>query len=227
MKLIPLLPNSKEPLRGKSWLQRISDDPETQRNWLRRGLNIGCPQRHNNLTVADFDVPGTGEQWIEEHGGEVLLSVIVRTRKGLHLYFSGQTQTRKFAHGDIKSGIGYCVFPPSRVDGHKYEFLRNDWGRLSPFPEELFPYEAPGAPPGTVTDGIRNVRRYVRGIRAISGSGGHNATFRAACCLRDAGFSEAEALAEMVEWNQTNAEPPWTVKELLHKVRDAYAKVMQ
>jgi hypothetical protein len=31
----------------------------------------------------------------------------------------------------------------------------------------------------------------------------------------------------MVEWNQTNAEPPWTVKELLHKVRDAYAKVMQ
>lgn len=62
---------------------------------------------------------------------------------------------------------------------------------------------------------------YIAHIRAISGQGGHNATFRAACKLRDSGLGEAEALAALVEWNETNAQPKWTVKELLHKVDDA------
>jgi len=47
----------------------------------------------------------------------------------------------------------------------------------------------------------------------------------AKCILRDAGLSEAETLAAMIEWNQANAEPPWTVKELLHKVQDVFSKL--
>jgi hypothetical protein len=41
--------------------------------------------------------------------------------------------------------------------------------------------------------------------------------------LRQAGLSEVEAYVAMQVWNRTNAEPPWSERELLHKVRDAYA----
>lgn len=31
-----------------------------------------------------------------------------------------------------------------------------------------------------------------------------------------------EALATLIEWNETNAEPCWTVWELQHKIRSAF-----
>jgi len=70
---------------------------------------------------------------------------------------------------------------------------------------------------------IHDGAAYIAKIRAVSGNGGHNVTFRAACCLRDAGMDEAEALLTMLQWNKTNAEPRWSDLELLHKVRDAMA----
>jgi hypothetical protein len=69
---------------------------------------------------------------------------------------------------------------------------------------------------------IRNGLAYVRRIRAIAGDGGHNNTFRAACKLRDAGLTADEAFEALVLWNETNASPPWSSKELAHKVEDAY-----
>lgn len=56
---------------------------------------------------------------------------------------------------------------------------------------------------------------------AISGQGGHNQTFRAACVLV-VGFnlSVDDALPLLAEWN-TRCQPPWTEKELLHKLESA------
>jgi hypothetical protein len=54
----------------------------------------------------------------------------------------------------------------------------------------------------------------------ISGAGGHPATFRAACeCVR-LGLGDADALALLGEYNQ-RCSPPWTDRELLHKLADA------
>lgn len=60
---------------------------------------------------------------------------------------------------------------------------------------------------------------------AISGAGGHDATFRAACVLLH-GFAlpEAEALAVLRSWNETHCAPPWTEAELRHKVKSAIGK---
>lgn len=56
---------------------------------------------------------------------------------------------------------------------------------------------------------------------AISGQGGHNQTFRAACVLV-IGFnlSVDDAMPLLAEWN-TRCQPPWTEKELLHKLESA------
>jgi len=56
---------------------------------------------------------------------------------------------------------------------------------------------------------------------AIAGDKGHNRTYTAANVLiRGFGLSVPEALPVLKEWNQ-KCEPPWTDKELLHKLEDA------
>ena len=55
---------------------------------------------------------------------------------------------------------------------------------------------------------------------AISGQGGHPATFRAACeCVR-LGLGDGDALSLLQEFNRRCA-PPWTEKELRHKLTGA------
>jgi hypothetical protein len=58
---------------------------------------------------------------------------------------------------------------------------------------------------------------------AISGSGGHNATFRAACeCVRF-GLTDAEALDALRRYN-ARCRPPWSERELQHKLDSARRK---
>lgn len=59
---------------------------------------------------------------------------------------------------------------------------------------------------------------------AISGSGGHNQTFRAACVLvLGFGLTPDDAYPLLAEWN-IGCQPQWTEKELRHKLTDAHAK---
>jgi len=59
---------------------------------------------------------------------------------------------------------------------------------------------------------------------AISGQSGHSATYTAAVGLVH-GFqlSEGDALALLSNWNQS-CQPPWTDRELIHKLREAASK---
>jgi hypothetical protein len=56
---------------------------------------------------------------------------------------------------------------------------------------------------------------------AISGSGGHNQTFRVACQLYNGwGLSETETLRWLERYNE-KCQPPWSASELRHKASDA------
>ena len=56
---------------------------------------------------------------------------------------------------------------------------------------------------------------------AIAGSGGHSATFHAACVLVNGfGLPPAEALPALMEWN-AGCQPPWSEAELRHKLASA------
>lgn len=58
---------------------------------------------------------------------------------------------------------------------------------------------------------------------AVAGQGGHNHTFRAACVLvKGFELSEEEAISLLLEWNN-GCQPPWTAREIDHKVTDAIA----
>jgi hypothetical protein len=70
---------------------------------------------------------------------------------------------------------------------------------------------------------LDRARKYLAKLPpAISGQGGHAATFRTACRLVIGfGLDRDQALTMLREWNETHCDPPWTEKELEHKVDDA------
>jgi RecA-family ATPase len=78
----------------------------------------------------------------------------------------------------------------------------------------------------TAQDRIKGAKAYLAKLPpAISGQGGHPATYRAASILAhgfELGWDDAWALLQ--EWNVTHCSPPWSEKELRHKLNDAYVK---
>lgn len=69
---------------------------------------------------------------------------------------------------------------------------------------------------------LKRARKYIEKVpEAISGQRGHDRAFYAACRLvLGFGLPKSDALALLCEWNQTCV-PPWSLKELEHKVDEA------
>ena len=73
----------------------------------------------------------------------------------------------------------------------------------------------------TVKTALDTARAYLEKLPpAISGAGGHAITFAAACWTVRLGLSDSDALALLLEYNR-HCQPPWTEKELAHKLHDA------
>ena len=69
---------------------------------------------------------------------------------------------------------------------------------------------------------VRRARAYLLCVEgAISGFRGHDRTFRVACVLAiKFGLTFEQAWPLFCEWNG-QCEPPWSEKELRHKLQDA------
>jgi putative DNA primase/helicase len=78
---------------------------------------------------------------------------------------------------------------------------------------------------GNSPDGVKRCMAYLAKLpSAVSGSGGHDATFQAACeCVRF-GLSESEQWDAMQWFNANKCDPPWSEKELTHKIKSAQEK---
>ena len=227
-RLHPLEKGGKKPVM-KNWPE-VEVTIQSIQTWFTKGLNFGviC----DKIGVLDFDAKEPAREFFAEN--RQLIKTIVLTRRGVHYWFANPQGFRNsVGTPDFRGPGGYVLSPGSLLfpdakfpAAHLYRFVDGydeiDPEKMEPLRAEWLPKRnSVGSVRGRVTDGVK----YIMHIHAVSGEGGHNATFRACCKLRDSGMSEAEALAAMVEWNKTNAEPPWEVKELLHKVRDAFTKV--
>ena len=129
---------------------------------------------------------------------------------------------------DVRGEGGYVAAPPSiHPSGNRYDWLSQPVDLQQPLPAFdpawlLEHSERLASRAALPSSAVRHVVAYIRRIEAISGQGGHNATFRAVCKLRDAGLSPEEAFAVLADWNAVHAHPPWSEKELLHKVNSAF-----
>ena len=202
-------------------------------------LNVGIVTGAvSDLVVVDADSQDAIDVWeamrrptplaVETGGG------------GMHFYYRhpGQNTLVKNQTGccgerlDVRGDGGLVVAPPSvhprtnrayrwvtpieQISLDSVPTYDSTWlsSTAMPIPQ---PFHSPSP-----TSKILRVRKYISHIVAVSGEGGHNSTYRATCRLKDAGLTPEEALYELELWSKTNAFPPWSTKELIHKVDSVF-----
>ena len=140
---------------------------------------------------------------------------------------------------DVRASGGYIVAPPSEIDGKRYVFQGvGDFSavRLATLPQAFYqqPKAAAANPAPSVVsarplpmlgsaDAVARARAYLATCdAAISGQGGHNATLHAAHAVV-VGFALDDATALQLLESEYNPRcvPPWTQKELMHKIESA------
>jgi hypothetical protein len=239
----PVVPAvGKQPAVAWSTYQRKLPSTWRVRTWFSnsdREYNLAVVTgRYAGLVVIDCDRAEDVVWWKSSFPQTPL--VVTTGGGGKHFYYrhpgaAVRNRSRLFSRRiDLRADGGLVIAPPSI---HPKTSTAYQWDNgfycqvidVPPFdPRWIADHQPSGRPQPfcarRVDTTIRNGLAYIRRIRAIAGNGGHNATFRAACKLRDSGLSADEALQALVIWNATNALPPWSAKELAHKVGDAYHK---
>ena len=239
----PVIPaTGKRPVVAWSNCQRRLPSTGQVRKWFADHdgpLNLAIVTgRCAGLVVVDCD-RDEDSLWWQKHFPPTPL-VVTTGAGGKHFYYhhpGGEIRSRVRLFGrriDLRADGGVVIAPPSvHIEtGQPYRWngcFSGPQSDLPPFDCRWIADQTPVASRSAVRadraeSTIRHGLAYIRRIRATAGHRGHNATFRAACKLRDSGLTTDEALEALLQWNETNASPPWTVKELAHKVDDAYQK---
>lgn len=118
------------------------------------------------------------------------------------------------------TGQQYDELYPEIADiGEAIEYI---WSKyIDAKPVAITPITMPAIPaiPASIED---RAAKYLQHVPpAVSGQGGHNQTFRAACVLVIGfGLSPDRAYPILDGWNQS-CQPPWSEKDLRHKLSDA------
>ena len=231
---IPLIGGTKRSrIKWAEYRARPPTEKEV-RSWFRAGQRNIALVTGNGVVVIDVDDRSHVSTVIERCGDTPMRC---RTPGGMHLYYSapdGGLPTGVRVNGmpiDIRSDGAYAVCPWSRnAAGISYEWvsgivaaaelptLEASWLRERA-PKRVV---TPGIAAGDADLTVRLARGYLAHIEgAISGQRGHDRTFRVACVLTiKFGLTLAQAWPLFLEWNE-QCEPPWSEKELLHKLQDA------
>ena len=181
----------------------------------------------SDLVVVDCDTRAEAVWWWHNRPQT---PEMIQSGRGVHFYYryspTGNRTGVLGRHIDIRGDGGYVVGVGSihPETGRAYVRVGEGGINLDAVPTFDPVWISQDSKAKQTTTALRDPLAYIRHIHARSGSGGHNATFRAACKLRESQLSESEALAVMIGWNETNAEPPWSLQELVHKVKDAFAQ---
>ena len=185
--------SNKAPLTSRG-VKDATRDPETIRNWPRAATGVAIACGPSDLLVVDIDGPDALRRWkfIAGEDWKDLTPAIVRTSRGVHLYFKGARKVpAHLTEGvDLKSSGGYVIAPPSvHATGHVYSWAAE--GTPAPFPEIPLSVEPPPAATGDVlTIGNRNL-----GLTRQAG------------VLRRAGLSGGELLAILQQRNACLNQP--------------------
>jgi hypothetical protein len=159
-----------------------------------------------------FTTPNNGRRILFKDPGHAVTRSIRRNRKEALRLLALGSQT---------------VMPPSLgVNGQRYEWANVGGPRRTPpdCPPALLEALAQLTEPAPA-DRLGRARAYLdRCAPAISGQGGHDRTFAAACGLVKHGVTPQEAFDLLRDHYNPRCQPPWSDKELWHKVEDAFRR---
>jgi hypothetical protein len=242
--VFPCRPGGKPPATPHGCKDATTDEACIRAWWDRQpDANIGLAT--TGLLVVDID--GAENQWLADQPDRQrdldAAPVSLTPGGGRHHLFrqpSGRTLGnscgRLAPKVDTRGNGGYIVVPPSVVDGRAYQWAS---GSLAESPAEL------PEPPTWLADMLGNGRAdagppllpqvddieqracaYLDAMPpAVCGQGGHNATYAAATAMvHGFGLPSDRALALLMTHYNPRCQPPWSEKELRHKVAEAAAK---
>jgi hypothetical protein len=237
--------SDKRPLgKWSEYQQRAPTETEVDQwraRWPEAGIGI-LAGSVSGLLVVDIDAKDAesfaeAKRRVEECLPDGLVCPIVRTRSGgEHWYFrlpECGMSNRAHVDGlplDVRGTGGYVVAPPTpgyswSVSPYDCELPDAPPALLAllamPRPQAHVPAEHRERGPG-FSYVVERARRYIaRMDAAVSGQSGHSHTYEAACKLVwGFGLDDCDAWDILCEYNQ-RCDPPWTEKELRHKLEDA------
>jgi hypothetical protein len=236
---IPLRPGSKvAAVRWKEFQNRPPTEGEIAR-WFSVPNNIALVTG-NGVVVVDVDEPAFVSQVIE-HCGNTRMRTLTprgghhlwyRMRAGLHYGNAVKIRGKPL---DLRCEGAYACVPWSKNEpGIPYRWLGSvlpaadlpllkvSWLRER---KRFQPLSEPIDPDTNLGGNVRRAWAYLATVEgAISGQRGHDRTFRVACILCvNFGLNFDEAWPLLKEWNQ-GCKPPWSNKDLIHKLKDALKK---
>lgn len=237
--VIPIAADKKPAIEWKPYY----DKPMDEQQWDYPGCNVAIVTGGlSGVVVADCDSDDSVIGWLKTKPATPLR---VRSKRGIHFYYRHPGEYVKSGSHikdpagfkyDVKGDKSYTLAPPSLRSGHQYQVLPCTGNILGKWlkPDCLPTFDVAWRPETKSPDRtwndddpkIRDGIAYIRKIFAVEGQGGDKATFQAACTLIESGMSEAAALAALMEWNQTNANPPWQPRDLLRKVQCAVSSLV-
>ena len=230
--VIPLAPKSKSAIvEWKIYQERRSTRDEIKRWFLDTPNNIAIVTGSiSDLVVVDCDNIGAIDKYFFNCDASGLC---VDTARGLHFYHTYSPIRNIQRNGlDIRADGGYVVAPPS-IHPSGFVYTWESKGAPTKFDPRWFAEDRTLIPRRQIStenagDAVERCRAYVAKIDpAISGQNGHRVCFRAACKVAEfvgSYMSPEEALSLMIEYND-RCEPPFTERELLHKLQDAFKLV--
>lgn len=251
-KLGPVLPvNGKAPL-WKGWQKRATRTPNGEPEWSRAtGVGLLTGERAG-FFVFDVDPKAGGEEALAaleaKHGALPATLTAMTGGGGLHFYFRwpgfavGNSASKLGKGLDVKGNNGQVIGPGSRhASGAVYAWAPERGpgeAKLAEAPPWLIEKlrtsakPKPRAPVGALGTSpidpaiVERARKYVEGMPGgIQGTPGSKQTFDAALALtRGYSLPEPIALEILREVHNPKCKPPWSEKELKHKIRSAIEK---
>lgn len=219
---------------GHAWQKRASSDVDAVRRlFARHSGNIGVCLAGTPFVVLDFDGP---QGLAMRDSLDLPETLIARSGSGgehwvyrLQPWQSADEITDHAAglKWDVKKRGQIVVAPSIHASGGAYEWTNEV--PPAPLPDAIYERirrqhrQAPKPHAASSTSMVERARAYVSTMpAAIAGAGGHSATWNVARKLaQDFQLSEADTWALLCEYNQ-RCTPPWSEKELRHKLEDAY-----
>lgn len=240
--VFPCRPGGKPPATPHGCKDATTDEACIRAWWDRQpDANIGLAT--TGLLVVDID--GADNPWLADQPDrqrDLDVAPVSLTPGGGRHHLFRQPSGRSWGNScgrlapkvDTRGNGGYIVVPPSAVDGRAYQWASGAALAVPP-PElpELPTWLADMLDRGRadtcaamlpqVDDLERRAVAYLDAMPpAVSGQGGHNATYTAATAMVY-GFDlgRDRALALLLAHYNPRCQPPWSEKDLRHKVEDA------
>lgn len=204
------------------------------------GLAMGLQPNGNFLVAIDCDGPDTTLDALRDLGGDLPPTRTSRTARGHHfLYATPDNVAIGNRQGivpnvDIRGQGGQIVAPPSvHYSGHVYRWVSST--PIAMLPEQMacvlasrpaptvYPRPALLDPSRLDSNAFARARKYLNNCPvAVAGQRGHQHTFVTVLKLatRFGELSPDELWVLLCEWN-LRCLPPWSEKELAHKLSNA------